>query len=101
LGNTAASRVAVQQEVADNPGVLYVVRLQGRPANVFAIGVAATKESVSQLKAESVVRMFVMEEQYDWKAIVLRHAKPWWENDKEFVVGNIHELVFDIDLDFA
>ena len=102
LGNTAAARVAVQQEVAENAGILYVVHLHGRPANVYRIGIASELKSLSGLGCGyDMVKAFKMEEGYDWEAVVSLYANKWWEDEKEWVCGNIHELLFDIDLAFV
>ena len=107
LGNTLSTRVAGVQEIVKQAGLLYIVHIPGRPANVFKIGVELGGASAirdAQAKVGfTVIKLFKMEPQYDWKALVLQHAKPWWENDAEFLVDNVNALMFDLgnDLLFA
>lgn len=102
LGNTAAARVAVQQEIEDNPGILYVIHLHGRPGNVYRIGIASDVKALDGLKTGfDVVKLFKNERDYDWEAVVSQYAKRWWEDEKEWICPNIHELLFDIDLAFV
>lgn len=107
LGNTLSTRVATAQQIVQEVGILYIVHVPGRPTNVFKIGVEAGGASAlreAQLKIGfRVVRMFKMEVGYDWRSMVLQHAKPWWEDESEYVAVNVHQLIFDLgsDLLFA
>lgn len=107
LGNTVSARVSATQEIAKESGVLYIIQYQGRPANVFGIGVesggvSALKDKMKE-KPFRVIKLFKYEQGVDWKAIVAQFAKPWWENSAEFVVTNINELIFEIggELEFV
>jgi len=103
LGNTLSKRVAVAQEAIKECGLLYIVHVPGNPNNVFKIGIESGGASAlqdAQKKASfRVIRLFKMEAGYDWKAIVSRYAKPWWEDDTQYVVSNVNELAFELSSD--
>ena len=104
LGNKLAARVEAQQSMSDNYGLLYIIHLSGRPANIFKIGTIAGREALLQLKEpHTVVRLFKMEKGYDWEACAAQFGSRWWENEKEWVMGNVHEFLFELsnDLLFA
>jgi hypothetical protein len=107
IGNTLSKRVAVAQETIEQCGLLYIVHMPGRPANIFKIGiesggVSAMRDAQEKMQFR-VIKLFKMEVGYDWKALVDHYAKPWWEDDAEYVVSNVNELMFELgsDLLFA
>jgi len=99
LGNKASARVAVQQAVADNPGVLYIVHLHGRPANVVRIGIVSEVGGLGGLGPHSIVKLYQMEHGYDWEKVVSQFGSRWWENDAEWMISNINELLFELGSD--
>jgi len=106
LGNTVTGRIAGQQTViASQVGILYIVAMPGMPSNIMKIGVEAG--GVSALRDAQakqgfrVIKMYKMEEGYDWEATVARYATRWWEDDQHWVVSNIHELAFDLFSDLV
>ena len=105
LGNTVRGRVAAKQIITADAGILYIVAMPGMPGNIMKIGVEAG--GVSALKDAQakqgfrVIKMYKMEEGYDWEATVARYAKRWWEDDQHWVVSNIHELAFDLFSDLV
>ena len=103
LGNTLSTRVAATQEIVQEAGLLYIVHLPGRPANVFKIGVelggaSALRDAQKRVNFR-VIKLFKMEPGYDWRSSVLQHAKPWWEDDSEYLVDNVNQLIFDLSSD--
>jgi hypothetical protein len=107
IGNTLSKRVAVAQKTIEECGLLYIVHMPQRPANIFRIGIesgglSAIRDTQAKMGFR-VIKLFKMEVGYDWKALVDQYAKPWWENDAEYVVSNVNELMFELgsDLLFA
>jgi len=98
-----SSRLARKQEQAEDAGVLYVVAMRGRPANIFRVGVelggVSAIRDAQQKQGFRVIKIFKLEAGYDWKSVLMTHAQPWWENDAEYVVNNINELLFDLASD--
>jgi len=105
LGNTVSGRVAAKQIITTDAGILYLVGMPGLPGNIMKIGVEAG--GVSALRDAQakqgfrVIKMYKMEEGYDWEATVARYATRWWDDDSQWVVSNIHELAFDLFSDLV
>ncbi len=97
LGNKPRQRVEAQQDIIQSEGLLFIVHMPGRPANVVRIGTivgAAALADAQQKERFRVIKTFKLDPGYDWEAVALRHGTRYWENDKEWVVGNLNELVF-------
>lgn len=106
LGNKARARVEHQKAALADAGILYIIHIPGRPANIFRIGVTLGKTELGSYvkeKRASIIKLFKMEPGYDWAAGIAPWASPWWEGDQEYVVANVNEMIFELgsDLLFA
>ena len=70
---------------------------------MFRIGAVAGKAALLDSQKEAgfrILKVFVLDEDYDWHGKVSSHGREWWEGDGgEYVVPNIHELLFDLSND--
>ncbi len=102
LGNKTSTRISAAQDSA-KIAILYVAQLKGRPANVFRIGAVAGKAALldsQKANGFKIVKVFQLDEGYDWKKAVSSHGTTWWEGEgDEYVIANIHELMFDLSND--
>ena len=107
LGNNVRANIQARQEV-QSATIFYVVQLVGRPANVFKFGIAAGgKSQVAEMQKKSgcqIIKLFKMERGFNWSGFVGQYGTDWLNVENvgdEYVVPNIHQLLFDIDLEWA
>ena len=106
LGNKPKEMIEAKQ-LAQDVGVLYVVQLEGRPGNVFKIGVAKGGKSqvadMQKARRMHVVKLFKLRPGYDWQSYILQYGSEWARSDigGEYLFPNVHEMLFNMDLDWA
>jgi hypothetical protein len=102
LGKSITDRIQIVQNITS--AILYFGYYKHLPANVFEVrierqGRFAIEERVRQRQFK-VFKMFVVEDKdiATTQAILKANSSTWWEQDHTFLVNNIHELFFQLDV---
>ena len=102
LGKSVLDRIEVHQTV--DTSVLYIAHHRHNPSNVYEIYIEkAGKIGVELKKARTkfqVVKMYAIQptEYEPVRNIVKQNGTEWWESDHNFIIRNIYELLFQLDV---
>ena len=102
LGKSIVTRIDIAQNI-DN-SILYIAHHRGTPSNVYEIRVE--KQGKIGIDARKAATGFTVEKMYlvnpdevdVAKRIISMCSSEWWERDHCFVVRNIYELMFQLDV---
>lgn len=100
LGKTVADKIEVFQNI--DVSVLYIAHYSYHPSNVFEIRIDQKGKSNVELRSKQkgfrVLKMYSVVEDETTTAmqIVNSNGSEWWESDHTYLVGNIHELLFQL-----
>ena len=95
----AAHKVAAAQQVKDL-GVMALVINHGNPANIIHAFVGPGREAVVErcrTNGMRLLKMYKMEEGYDWKAKIGLHGSEYGED--EWIISNVNELMWELGND--
>ena len=95
----AAHKVAAAQQVKDL-GVMALVINHGNPANIIHAFVGPGREAVAErcrTNSMRLLKMYKMEEGYDWKAKIGQHGSEYGED--EWIISNVNELMWELGND--
>ncbi len=100
LGNKLVNRIDGQQL---NTRVLFIIQEQGVPSNVFTIGVESNGKSVvlehQRKKGFRLIKIYKFDPEIKHRVdfVMSKFASPWYGSNIQFLVSNIHELLFELD----
>lgn len=92
-------KVAARQQ-AKELGLLVLYIAHGNPSNVVSAVVAPGREAAVERATKDhsrIIRMFKMEDGYDWRAVMGRHGSQYEEG--QWIVSNVNELVWEYSND--
>lgn len=94
-----AHKIAAQQQ-SKELGVLCLVIPHGNPSNIVHGFVGPGREAVVERctkQRSRILKLFKMEDGYDWKAMMERHGSLYGED--EWIVSNVNELIWEYSND--
>jgi hypothetical protein len=102
LGKSISNRIEVEQSI--NTAVLYIAHHKYHASNVYEIKIERRgKLEVEAIKARvgfNIIKMYaITPDAVDTtKRIVMANGSEWWETDNTYIIRNIHELLFQLDV---
>lgn len=102
LGKSIIDRIEIEQSI--DTSVLYVARRPRTPSNVYEIviekrGRLGVDARQAALKFQVVKVYAISQNEVETaKRIILANGSSWWELDDNYIIGNIHELLFQLDV---
>ena len=102
--DTNLSKKVEAKQIIQSTSILYIVHYIEHPLNIYKIGIERGGKSAVLDKQKKqnfqIVRLFKYEDGYNWKSVVERYGKEWWDDPSYYFVPNIHQMAFEIDLDW-
>lgn len=102
LGKSVADRIEIQQHI--DVSVLYIVHHSHHPSNVYEIRIDRKGKSNVEMRAKQhkfrIIKMFSIEQHEieQTMRIVKANGGEWWEDDNTYLIHNIHELLFQLEV---
>lgn len=100
LGKTITDKMEVSNV---DTRILAILQLEGVPINVYKIYVEPRGKSEIIAKQREqrfrIIKLYKFETQYEQKIkdLILYCGSHWWEGKNQFMIRNIHELIFQLD----